>query len=197
MLSDQVNRAIDKCAENFTITTQPEAELVEAARYDPAAFGELYRRYVVRIYRYLYSHVGAAETAEDLTAQVFCAVWEGIAHYKEQGNFAAWLFRIARNKTNDYFRRQRPSLPLDEVTLLLPEEFDPQASLEQEEDLRRLASLVARLPADQLELLRLRFAADLSFAQMATLLGRNEASVKMSLYRLLEHLKSDWEKCDE
>jgi len=197
MPSDQVNRVLANRPETLIIATQAEADLVEAAHSDPAAFGELYRRYVVRIYRYLYSHVGAADTAEDLTAQVFCAAWEGIADYKEQGNFAAWLFCIARNKTSDYFRRHRPSLPLDEATLLLPEEFDPQARLEQEEDLHRLAGLVAHLAPDQLELLRLRFAADLSFAQMATLLSRSEAAVKMSFYRLLEHLKSDWEKGDE
>jgi RNA polymerase sigma-70 factor (ECF subfamily) len=197
MLSDQVNHALTDHLENLTIAAQAEADLVEAAHNDPAAFGELYRRYVVRIYRYLYSHVGAAETAEDLTAQVFCAVWEGITQYKEQGNFAAWLFRIARNKASDHFRRHRPSLPLDKAALLLSEEFDPQASLEKQEDLHRLSDLVARLPADQLELLRLRFAADLSFAQMAALLGRNEAAVKMSLYRLLDHFKSDWENCDE
>jgi hypothetical protein len=65
MPPDQVNRALANRAENLFIATQAEADLVEAAHYDPAAFGELYRRYVVRVYRYLYSHVGAAETAED------------------------------------------------------------------------------------------------------------------------------------
>jgi RNA polymerase sigma-70 factor (ECF subfamily) len=176
---------------------EAEDDLVEAARSNPAAFGELYRRYVVRVYRYLFSHVGLAEAAEDLTSQVFCAAWEGMAHYQERGSFTAWLFRIARNKANDHFRRQRPDLPLDETVLLLGEEFDPLASLEKSEALHRLAELVTRLAPGQLELLRLRFAADLSFGQIASLLGRNEGSVKMSFYRLLEHLRSEWEKYDE
>jgi RNA polymerase sigma-70 factor, ECF subfamily len=190
------NTRVNHAEEQLT-SIQAEDDLVEAARSDPAAFGELYRRYVVRVYRYLYSHVGMAEAAEDLTSQVFCAAWEGMAHYQERGSFAAWLFRIARNKANDHFRRRRPDLPLDETVLFLGEEFDPQVSLEQAEALRRLADLVIRLAPEQLELLRLRFAADLSFGQMAGLLGRNEGAVKMSFYRLLEHLRTKWEKYDE
>ena len=193
----QVNRFITNQAEIKLTAVEPEGDLVEAARSNSTAFGELYRRYVVRVYRYLYSHVGVSEAAEDLTAQVFCAAWEGMAHYQERGSFAAWLFRIARNKVNDHFRRQRPSLPFDDGNLLLREDSDPLASLEQAEALHRLGVLMVRLAPEQLELLRLRFAADLSFAQMATVLGRNEAAVKMSLYRLLEHLRSEWENCDE
>ena len=86
---------------------EDETQLVTRFCHDPAAFAELYRRYVRRVYRYLYSHVGEEAEAEDLTAQVFTAAWESRRRYQEQGAFAAWLFRIARNKIADYFRRER------------------------------------------------------------------------------------------
>jgi RNA polymerase sigma-70 factor (ECF subfamily) len=63
--------------------------IVRAARSDPAAFAPLYRRYVTRVYRYIYSRVGNNADAEDLTAQVFLAALEGLQRYHEQGNFAA------------------------------------------------------------------------------------------------------------
>jgi RNA polymerase sigma-70 factor (ECF subfamily) len=177
---------------------EDEAVLARAAAgRDTAAFGELYRRYVDRVYRYLCSRVGEAAEAEDLTALVFTTAWESIPRYREQGNFAAWLFRIARNKVNDYYRRRRPQLSLDEINPELLVDWDPAVELERGDALRRLASLLSHLDPEQLELLRLRFAADLSFAEIASLLGRSEPAVKMALHRLLRRLQGEWEKEDE
>ena len=96
-------------------TIDDEASLVEAARRDPAAFSRLYRRYVTPVYRYLYKWVGTSAEAEDLTSQVFTEALEGLAGYRERGNFAAWLFTIARRKAIAAYRRQHPTLPLDEA----------------------------------------------------------------------------------
>ena len=176
---------------------EEETTLIEAARRDPAAFGELYRRYVARIYRYLFSHVGERADAEDLTTQVFTAALEGIQHYREQGNFAAWIFRIARNKIADYHRSRRNHLSLEDADDQLHVDWDPLDHVERNEAMQRLARMVKDLDPEHVELLRLRFAADLSFGQMANLLGRSEASVKMMLHRLLNRLQAEWEKYDE
>ena len=94
-------------------TIDDEASLVKATRSDPAAFSALYRRYVTPVYRYLYKWLGNPNDAEDLTSQVFTEVLEGLADYKEQGSFAAWLFTIARRKAIGAYRRRNPTLPLD------------------------------------------------------------------------------------
>lgn len=75
---------------------------------------------------------------------------------REGGSFAAWLFTIARRRTVDYYRRQRPYVPLSEAWDR-PDE-DPLARVVRNEALRRLAALVAQLYEEQQELLRLRFA---------------------------------------
>jgi RNA polymerase sigma-70 factor, ECF subfamily len=188
-------RAI-KAVSEAPLSSSDEAALLAAARSDPAAFAELYRRYVTRVYRYLYSHVGQSDDAEDLTAQVFTAAWQGLARYQERGNFTAWLFQIARNKTNDFYRRRRPQLSLEAAGAALRVDWDPLASVERRETLHRLSELVNRLEPDQRELIRLRFAADLSFAEIAALLGRSEAAVKMTLHRLLRNLQGNWEVRD-
>jgi RNA polymerase sigma-70 factor (ECF subfamily) len=173
---------------------EDEASLIAAARQDPGAFGVLYRRYVTRVYRYLYSHLRSEADAEDLTAQVFMAAWEGLSRYREQGNFPAWLFSIARNKVNDYYRRQRDHLSLDEAGPQLRQEWDLLEKVELNESLRSLNGLVEKLNPEQQELLRLRFAADLSYGEIAGILKKNEAAVKMAILRLLRQMRAELEE---
>ena len=167
--------------------------LVRAARHDPVAFAALYRRYVTPIYRYLYSRVGNAADAEDITAQTFIAALEGLPGYRERGNFAAWLFTIAHNKAADHHREQHPHLPLDEALDSPRHGEHPLASMMRKEALQRLSALVAGLEEDKQELLRLRFIAGLTYRQIGTILGRSEGAVKMSIRRLLHRLEAELE----
>jgi len=178
-------------------SAEEDASLVKAARRDPAAFATLYRRYVTPVYRYLYSRVGDGADAEDLTAQVFTEALEGLHCYRERGNFAAWLFTIARHKVTDHYRRQRPHLPLNEALDSPADGTDPLAHMVQEEALRRLAALVAQLDEEQQELLRLRFAGGLTHGEIGAIVGRSEAAIKMAVHRLLRRLEAAWEESDE
>ena len=174
-----------------------DAVLVRAARHDLVAFAALYRRYVTPIYRYLYSRVGNAADAEDLTAQTFVAALEGLPGYRERGNFAAWLFTIAHNKAADHHRQQHPQLPLDEALDSPRHGENPLASMMRKEALQRLSTLVAGLEEDKQELLRLRFAGSLTYAQVAQVVGSSEGGVKMAVRRLLRRLEAEWEEPDE
>ena len=166
--------------------------LVNAARKDPAAFGTLYDRYVQPIYRYVYSRVGGTHEAEDITSQTFMAAYEALERYRERGQFSAWLFRIARSKLNDHFRRSRREVGLEAVGEILERE-DALGTLIRAEELSRIRSIISHLDDEEQELIRLRYVADLSFAEIADLLGRREDAVKKSVYRLLARLKSQVE----
>jgi RNA polymerase sigma-70 factor, ECF subfamily len=170
---------------------------VKASQRNPSAYTDLYSLYVTRVYRYLYSRLGDQAEAEEITSQVFLAAWEALPRYKEQGSFTSWLFRIARNKLNDHFRRSRPYLSLDEIGNGLSQSWDPLTSLVQEENLRRLAQIVQKLPRDQFDMLSMRFAGGLTFSEMASILGRSEGAVKMAVSRLVKKLKEEWEQEDE
>jgi RNA polymerase sigma-70 factor (ECF subfamily) len=160
---------------------------------NPAAFGAIYRAYLDPVYRYLLVRVGNTADAEDLTSQVFLAALEGLPRYQEQGYFAAWLFSIARRKAADYFRRHPADAPLD------PENDPPAPGVDllthiiHQEDLQNLVKQIAEVPEEERELLRFRFAARLSFDEMAVVLNRKTSAVKMSLYRLLERLENQLE----
>src|SRR5437899_767046 len=92
------------------------------ASRDPGAFGELYDRFVERVYRYIYFRTGNHPESEDLTEQVFLKAWEAIARYRWQGRpFLAWLYRLAHNAHIDHVRARRhtTSLTNDERPLHL------------------------------------------------------------------------------
>lgn len=173
-------------------TQNGELELIKAARQDAQAFGQLYLLYARPVYRYLYSCLGTVPEAEDATAQTFLAAFESFQRFRQDEHFAAWLFSIARHKAMDAFRRRRLTRSLDDISEL-PGEDDPLTVVVQSEQIAALASLIRDLPVKESELLRLRFVAELPYAEMAHLLHKKEEAVKKSVYRLLARLQSQLE----
>ncbi len=170
--------------------------LIEAARNDPKEFGNLYNLYVDRVFRYLFSRVGNIKVAEDITSQTFLAAFEAFGNYRHDGHFASWLFTIARNKVMDYFRQNKKTHWL-EHTSNTPESQEPIGAVIQSEQSAALNRLISTLTEEERELLRLRFLAEMSFANIARLLQRNEDAVKKSIYRLLARLHSQLEVSNE
>jgi RNA polymerase sigma-70 factor (ECF subfamily) len=174
------------------MTNSPvDSALIEKARNDSEAFAELYRYYLTQVYRYLYRRIGNVHDTEDITAQVFTETLEGLAanRYRAGSCFSAWLFTIARHRLVDFYRKQ-PSLPLDEIQSTEPGLL---SILEKADDHNRLIKLLSQLDEEKQELLRLRFSARLSFAEIALIENRSEAAVKMMLYRALDWLREHWE----
>lgn len=169
-----------------------ERELIRAARRDPKAFGGLYLLYVEPVFRYLYSRLGNAHDAEDVTAQTFMAAFESFDGFRQDGHFASWLFAIARHKAMDHFRRRRETMPIDEINEI-PHNNDPLNGVIQSEQAAALSKIIRGLPEEERELLRLRFLAALSFPEIAHFLHRNEEAVKKSVYRLLARLQTQLE----
>lgn len=177
----------------LSVPTENLSALAIEARTDPAAFGRLYDHYVQPVYRYIRSRVATEQEAEDLTSQTFMAAFEGLQNYRERGYFSAWLFRIARSKLMDHFRRSRDELPLEAIENN-GETVDALARVVRSDALRKLSSLIQGLGDADRELIRLRYVADLSFAEMAGVLGKREDAVKKSLYRLLANIKAQMEE---
>lgn len=172
-----------------------DAELVAEAQRRPAAFAHLYDRYVAGVYRYHLSRVGDVAEAEDLTAQTFLAALEAFPRYRHRGRFPAWLFTIARSKTIQHVRGRRPEASLEEIPIPSPDP-GPELSNQLEEARRRLADLLGSLSPEERELIRLRYVVELSFGDMAEVLGRKTDAVKKALYRLQARMKRELEQSD-
>jgi len=159
---------------------QDEESFVRRAQQrDQEAFAQLYEGYFDKIYRYVAIRIGDRMEAEDITQQVFLNAIKAISSFRWRGiPFSAWLFRIAHNQVVDYLRRKtkRPTIPLDES--LVASDYDPQLIAGQKLDIERLHSATGKLTPAQQEVISLRFAGELSIAQVARIMGKSEGAVK-------------------
>ena len=160
--------------------------LVAEAKKDLRAFNALYIKYLQPVYRYSLSRIGSKVEAEEAVSQTFLAALVAFPRYRDDGRFAAWLFSIARRKTLDHFRRVKGTIELTDNFPAMDK--DLQVQVEQRDHNRLLANLVQALPEDEQELLRLRYAADLNFAEIGKLTNLTPDAAKKRLYRLLDRL---------
>jgi len=173
--------------------TEIDAVAVQRAlQGDKTALAQIYDTYARPIYHYHYSRVGNAVDAEDLTSQTFIAVIESLPRYQHRGNFPAWIFRIARNKAMDHFRKDHAQDQLHPA-LADPSHGDTLDVVIKSETNERLRSLLHLLSEEERELIRLRYAAGMSFVEIAETLGRKEDAVRKWLKRLLNRLSSRME----
>jgi len=158
---------------------QDEESLVRRAQQqDQVAFTQLYEAHFDRIYRYVALKIGDRTEAEDMTQQVFLNALQSISSFKWKGiPFSAWLFRIAHNQVVDYLRRKKKqAVPLNES--LLRSDSNPQLMAERNLDIEQLISATQRLTRAQREVISLRFAGELSVAEVAKIMGKSQGAVK-------------------
>jgi len=173
-----------------------EESLIRQAKFNPAAFGDLYERYLKKIYTYIYYRVGNHADAEDLTSRVFQKAFVHLPGYEHQGlPFSAWLYRIAHNIVANWYRDQgrRKLVGLDEATRHSTEE-EPGSAAERSADRDMLMKLIRQLSADKQQVLILKFAEEYSNMEIGEILGKSEGAVKSLYHRTLLQLREIMEK---
>lgn len=169
--------------------------IARKATQNPEAFSELFDRYALKVYRYAYSRVQHRESSEDITSQVFLDAFEHIKQYKPVGPFAAWLFTIARRRIADFYRKQNLTEELsDEAPQDCPEIL---TRVVKAEAIRDVEDQLQTLNDEERELLRLRFAANMRYKDIAILLNKKPGAVKIAIYRLINRLKKNLENSND
>ena len=167
-----------------------DAVLVERAKADPEAFGDLYQRYLGQIYSYVYYRTGDTGDAEDLTERVFMQALTHMPRYTDRGlPFSVWLYRIAHNMVANWYRDRyrHKALPIDEASSVA----ENTERLEYVEEAMLVRRAVAQLAPDRQQLLLLKFVEELPHAQIGEIMGRSEGAVKALLHRTLKALKAE------
>jgi RNA polymerase sigma factor (sigma-70 family) len=154
----------------------------------------LYRKYAPGLLTYVRMRMASEEDAEDLVVEVFMAAIENV-------KFAAlaekekplWLWRVTRNKVIDAYRRAktRQNVTLEHVAEALFEDemFSPEYAVLRQEDYMDLYVHLQSLPPFQQQILRMRFGQDLPCSEIATMLGKQENVVRVTLSRSLNLLR--------
>jgi len=163
---------------------------VEAAKADPAQFDVLYDNYYKSIFVFIYRRTGNEETTADITSQVFLKALINIKKYEFKGvPFSAWLFRIAFNEVNMYFRKNNAnrviSLDQNNIIQIAQEVMEEENTPAQQ----RMMSALKQLDGDDIQLIELRFFEKRSFAEVGEITGITENNAKVKVYRILDKLK--------
>lgn len=171
-----------------------DSELVEAAKKDKQAFGEIYERYLDKIYNYIYYRTGNKQDAEDLTSKVFFRAMSHIENYVDKGvPFQAWLYRIAHNLVANFHRDKgrRKIIPLDDYIAhtLRGDAPDKQAEASEQEEM--LMEAIRHLPAERQQLLVLKFIQQKSNAEIGEIMDRTEGAIKSLYHRTLLALRDE------
>jgi RNA polymerase sigma-70 factor (ECF subfamily) len=171
-----------------------ESELVRLAKTDAGAFGELYLRYVDKIYNYVYYRTSNHHEAEDLTARVFHRALKHIPDYEDRGlPFSAWLYRIAHNLVVNWHRdrSRRQIIPLEGLVLSTLRRDGPDRITERVDSAEQLLSVIRSMPEDRQLLLVLKYVNRLPNAEIGEIMGRSEGAIKSLYHRTLVSLREE------
>jgi len=179
-----------------------ERKLVRQAQKAPDAFAKLYDQYYPKIFGYALRRTANLEVAQDITSETFFKALKKLWQFHWRNiSFSSWLYKIASNEVNQYFRKAayRKSVSLEE---LQEEGFEPaspydpeselieaQEKLKQHQDFLEIQAKIARLPTKYQEVIALRFFEQKQIIEIAEILGKREGTIKSLLHRALEKLR--------
>lgn len=166
--------------------------LAQAVDFDEAALSELYDRYELKIYNYIYRRTSDQALSEDLTAQVFLKMLEAIHNERAwHSSFSGWLYRIAHNLVIDHYRARdrQKQISLDETPHMPDLGLSPVRAAEIALDGEALRAAVRRLTDEQAQVISLRFLEGYSFGEIAGLMDKTEGAVKALQHRAVATLR--------
>jgi RNA polymerase sigma-70 factor (ECF subfamily) len=179
-----------------------EKQLVRQAQKAPDAFAELYDQYYPKIFGYVLRRTTNLEAAQDITSETFLKALRKLWQFRWRNvPFSSWLYRIATNEINQYFRKAeyKKSISMEELQeqgfeLISPHDpeselIEAQEKLKQYQDFLEIQEKIVRLPAKYQEVIALRFFEQKQIKEIAEILGKKEGTVKSLLHRAVEKLR--------
>jgi len=166
--------------------------LVSAARQDSEAAGRLFDKYYSQILGYIYHCTLDGTVAEDLTSNVFLAVFQHLGRYKwRQAPFRAWLYRIAINEVRMHWRRKKRnktiSFQIDNEEYSSASSTDDSMAASEEYQLVHKALLELRIKYRTVIILR--YFENKTITEICEITDRKEGTVKSQLHRGLARLQ--------
>lgn len=157
----------------------------------------VFEDFLPRVLNFFRYRVDDVQLAEDLCAMTFERAWSSRHRYNSRrGAVSTWLFTIARRVLADHLRKHRPvSVSLAAVELV--DEASPEDSAQRNADATKLIAMLHTLTADDRELIALKYGADMTNREIASVMGISESNVGTRLHRLIQKLRVAWEEPDE
>ena len=156
---------------------------------DTDQFGLLYDAYADRIYKYLFYRTHDQEVAQDLTSTTFFKAIQSVQKFDTtKGNFSSWIYRIARNTLFDHYRTKKQTDPIEYAETIANDSNIEEETMDREL-VRKVKESFSQLNENQQEIITMRIWDELSYAEIAKILGKSEASCKVAFHRATLKLK--------
>jgi RNA polymerase sigma-70 factor (ECF subfamily) len=181
-----------------TVSADDHRLIAACLQGDPAAFGQLVRRYQDRLYNTVFRLVGNAEDAQDVVQEAFLSAYQSLDGFKGHAEFFTWLYRIAYNTAISLKRKQRVTLslsagpdgdgrvePADESDL-----SQPGQGLERIEEERRIQAALNRLSPEHRVVLILKDMEGQKYETMAEVLQVPIGTIRSRLHRARAELRA-------
>lgn len=175
--------------------TEAENQIIAKAQDgDRAALNELVSIYWPLIYRLALAKTGNREDAQEIAQETFVRALAALPRYKETGaTFKTYLSRIALNLITDYYRKRGRSPQVFDIEQYNDPIIDngarPDEAVVNSEQRQEVARVLTLLPEEQRQVIELRIIQGVAVADVAQIMGKSAAAVKMLQQRALKKLK--------
>ncbi|HEY4324509.1 MAG TPA: RNA polymerase sigma factor [Mucilaginibacter sp.] len=185
------------------MTPNQEAELIEQCRSNPAAFGQVFDYWYKPLFGYIMRRTADYDLSKDIAAETFLKAFLKISSFKWRGiSLSAWLYRIATNELNQYYRssKYKPQslqqlLENPQIEKLLHQQADSEREMMEKElkaynDYNLIRLNLLKLDVKYQEVISLRYFEQKTNSEISVILDKNEGTVKSLLSRGLEKLRN-------
>lgn len=146
---------------------------------------KLYKKYSRLVYNYLYTLTGNIELSEELMQETFFSAMKGVNKFKGNSKISVWLCQIAKNKWKDYLAKSNKmkTISLENNGEEMSIEDDILEQLTDKEDIKQLYKAIQKLGESTRDVVYLRIKGELTFKEIAEIIGKSEEWARVTFYR--------------
>ncbi len=144
-------------------------------------FDNIYEEYFDRVYYKVLSVVKNNDDAEDICQETFISVYKNLSKFREESNIYTWIYRIAINKTYDFFKKRKIEFEINDDVLSLPEDVNFDTKVILEEKLKLISE-------KEKEIVILKDIYGYKLKEIAEIKNMNLSTVKSVYYKALKDM---------
>ena len=144
-------------------------------------FDNIYEEYFDRVYYKVLSVVKNDDDAEDICQETFISVYKNLSKFREESNIYTWIYRIAINKTYDFFKKRKLEFEINDDVLFLPEDINFDTKVILEEKLKLISE-------KEKEIVVLKDIYGYKLKEIAEMKNMNLSTVKSVYYKALKDM---------
>ena len=182
-----------------------ELEILNKIKKNPSEFSQLFKLFYKPIFGYIFRRTGNFDESADIAAETFLKAFKNINNFSYRGiSIKVWLYRIATNETNLYFRQKKKHNSIfEQIDFKNKKQFkeyfqedrtELESELQKHEQFTAVLAALKTLPVKYQEVISLRYFEGKDNKEIVEILNIKEGTLKSLLSRGLEKLRT---KCNQ